>query len=373
MQEIDVLVRAAGATLLLTLASLLIRRAPRDSIVWLFLVFALGVCGFLARNTPEPDLALSGTAAVIAKFWSGNAAVFLWWFSLAVFDDDFRLDPIKLGVGGGWFITSILDRGILASGFAGMDLSWILVGMGVAMVGHIAYRLLQDRTGDLIEARRRARPLFAAVLAALLLVDLGVDLAFGLEWKPHWFTVTQNAAILLVAARTCFWLLSVDVRALAFQRTAADTVALVIEPVATSRPSETGTPDARLVRLNALMDAEQVYRDPDLTFEAFASLMGRPEAEVRRLVNRQLGHRHFRSFLNAYRVAEARRVLADPSSASRKMIAIAFDVGFASLASFNRAFKLAEGRSPSEYREMLAADKDLPAMPGSEEQLETGF
>jgi AraC-like DNA-binding protein len=111
------------------------------------------------------------------------------------------------------------------------------------------------------------------------------------------------------------------------------------------------------------MDSERIYRDPELTFAAFTARMGAPEPEVRRLVNQRLGHRHFRSFLNAYRIAEAREALADPARSRGKMAGLAFDVGFASLASFNRAFKLVEGRSPSEFRAeqlALAAAQDGP-------------
>lgn len=107
--------------------------------------------------------------------------------------------------------------------------------------------------------------------------------------------------------------------------------------------------------------------------------MGAPEAEVRRLVNQELGHRHFRSFLNAYRIADARRVLADPSKADQKMVAIAFDAGFASLASFNRAFKLVEGKPPTEFRaERLASheaacEKPIERCSAPEMRLKIGF
>jgi len=122
------------------------------------------------------------------------------------------------------------------------------------------------------------------------------------------------------------------------------------------------------------MEVERIYRDADLTFAQFATRMGGPEAEVRRLVNQQLGHRHFRSFLNAHRIAEARRILADPSRAGEKMVAIAFDVGFASLASFNRAFKLAEGRPPSEIRaELLSAGNTVSEARSSGSNPDLGF
>jgi AraC-like DNA-binding protein len=193
-------------------------------------------------------------------------------------------------------------------------------------------------------------------------VDLGVDVALGFAWKPQWFTIAQNAAILLVTVQTIRWLLRTDVGKLSFrpdepQAAGTETVQVPID----EPPAD--VPDARLLRrLNELMETEHLYRDPQLTFTAFVERMGAPEAEVRRLINRQLGHRHFRSFLNAYRVAEARQILADPARANQKMVAIAFDVGFASLASFNRAFKLVEGRPPSDAREQPGSDDASPSI-----------
>jgi len=109
--------------------------------------------------------------------------------------------------------------------------------------------------------------------------------------------------------------------------------------------------EARLTeRLRLLVEVEKVQLEPDLTFADFVRRMGAPDRTVRQLINHRLGHDHFRAFLNACRVAEARRLLADPGRAGDKLIAIALDSGFASLASFNRAFQAVEGRPPSAFR-----------------------
>ncbi len=97
------------------------------------------------------------------------------------------------------------------------------------------------------------------------------------------------------------------------------------------------------------MEMDRVFLDPDLTFAAFVARMGATERAVRTLINHDLGHDHFRTFLNHYRVAEARRRLADPNC-DDKLVAVAMDSGFASLASFNRAFRQIEGCAPSAYR-----------------------
>lgn len=95
-------------------------------------------------------------------------------------------------------------------------------------------------------------------------------------------------------------------------------------------------------RLRTLVEVERAHLDPESTFDVFVRRMGAPERAVRRLINHRLGYDHFRSFLNAYRMVEARRLLADPIRASDKLISIAMDSGFASLASFNRVFRATE-------------------------------
>jgi AraC-like DNA-binding protein len=339
--------RAGSATLWLALAVLLVRGAPRRAAAWPFLPLALGIAGFMARNTPDAALLLSGPAAVAASFLSGNAAVFLWWFALALFDDEFRLDAPKLAVGGLWVAVAALDRGLLGARFTDLGLSWVSVALGLGMVGHLGWRLLRDLEGDLVEGRRRARVATAAGLGLLLLFDLGIDIALGFDWKPRWFTMVQNGSALGLALVLGAWLLRVEGDA--FPRPAAAPPVLPLN----SAPAVDPAAGPLLARLHRLMEVERVYRDPDLTVSRFAALMGAPEPEVRRLVNQQLGHRHFRSFLNAWRVADVRASLADPARAGEKLVGIALDAGFASLASFNRAFKALEGRAPSEHRQAV--------------------
>ena len=367
------LIRAAGSTLLLMLSLLVVRSAPRQRTAWLLLLFALGLCGFLAGNTPDDSLKLSGLPASLARLLSGNAAIFLWWFALAMFDDEFRLGPLERNVGAVWFVLALLDRGMLPFGPSNLDLSWILISLASGIVVHLAYRLLRDWDGDLVETRRRSRTLLAGVLGILLLVDVGVDMALGAAWKPRIFTIAQNGAILVVAMLLAVWLLRANAGLLAFRAAATDAIPAVDRRIGLR---QTAGPGSQLLpRLHMLMEVERIYRDPDLTFAQFVARMGAAEAEVRRLVNQQLGHRHFRTFLNSYRIAEARSMLGDPARAGEKMVAIAFDVGFASLASFNRAFKLAEGKPPSEIRAAALSSGDISKTSGSDPdlRLKSGF
>ena len=98
------------------------------------------------------------------------------------------------------------------------------------------------------------------------------------------------------------------------------------------------------------MTAQRVYREPSLTIAALALRMGLPEHRLRKLINEGLGHRNFSSFLNAYRIADAKRALRDPALADTPVLTIAMDAGFQSLGPFNRAFKADTGLTPTEFR-----------------------
>ena len=116
-------------------------------------------------------------------------------------------------------------------------------------------------------------------------------------------------------------------------------------------PVEPDAVEASLVaRLTHLVEVERVHLDPGMTLELFVGRMGASERTVRHLINHRLGYDHFRTFLNVQRVEEARRRLRDPARDGEKMIAVAADSGFASLASFNRVFRDIERCTPGEYR-----------------------
>jgi AraC-like DNA-binding protein len=98
------------------------------------------------------------------------------------------------------------------------------------------------------------------------------------------------------------------------------------------------------------MTGDEVWRREGLTVGALAAEVGVPEHRLRVLINGRLGHRNFAAFINARRIEAARRQLADPAFADTPVSKIAYDLGFASLGPFNRAFKEATGQTPTEWR-----------------------
>src|SRR5688500_2233915 len=193
LDQLDVALRLAGVTTILSLAWLLVRQWRNIGMpALLFAPLAICLSGFLLGNTPDPGLRLSGTAGAIAHFASGWTVIFLWWFCLACFDRQFRPRSGVLAAGVGWFALAIADRVVAGPAPA---LSYILVGLGFGIVAHLTWRLFAEREGDLIQARHDARAMVATLLGGLLLVDLAINLLFGFDWRPLPFAMAQNVVI----------------------------------------------------------------------------------------------------------------------------------------------------------------------------------
>ena len=357
--QVDAAIRAGGVGTIVLLAWLLLRQRRQLGLpAALFSPLALCLAGFVIGNTPMSTLAPAGPVGAIAHTVSGFAVVFLWWFCLSCFDSRFGVKGGVLGVGLAWAAIAALDRGLLGETFADKGLSLLLVPLGFAIVGHMAWRLLSERQGDLLEQRHDARIMVAVLLGGMLFIDLAADALFGFAWRPLAFAMTQNAMILAFGLWLAGRLLAVRDGVLTFGIGAEARIA-----AGAARPSAC-RPDGGLHRrLSVLMDVEKLFLDPDLTFAAFAARMGAPERTVRMLINHELGYDHFRTFLNHYRVAEARRLLGDRDRTD-KLITVALDSGFASLASFNRAFRSIEGRTPSDYRRQSEPNGTLMANAG---------
>jgi AraC-like DNA-binding protein len=112
---------------------------------------------------------------------------------------------------------------------------------------------------------------------------------------------------------------------------------------------------ALLRRLEHLMSVERAYRREGLTIGSLSAELGVPEYRLRQLINEGLGHRNFNAFLNRYRIEEAKAALADAGQKEVPVLTIAMDAGFQSLGPFNRAFKAATDRTPTEFRRLALA------------------
>ena len=111
-----------------------------------------------------------------------------------------------------------------------------------------------------------------------------------------------------------------------------------------------------LEKLRGLMQTEQLYLNPELKMKEVAEKMGISSHHLSQILNDQAGQ-NYADFVNSYRIQAARQKLSNPQTAHEKIIAIAYDVGFNTKASFNAHFKKQTGMSPSAYKKQSLKEK----------------
>ena len=102
-------------------------------------------------------------------------------------------------------------------------------------------------------------------------------------------------------------------------------------------------------KLSEYMEREKPYLNPTLSLRDLATAMDTYSHYITQVLNTVFNQK-FYDFVNRYRVEEAERQLIDPLKANFTILAIAYDCGFNSKATFNRVFKEKNGITPTEYK-----------------------
>ncbi|WP_394692923.1 helix-turn-helix domain-containing protein [Hyphobacterium sp.] len=263
--------------------------------------------------------------------------VFLWWFTGALFKDRFpvlgwRLIPAAVLLGN--YVLWELIIGV--ESFAQL---LVHTAGSIAVFALVIWLPLQDRASDLIERRRAIRAAFAIAAGVLGVVIISFEFVNARTGLP---TLALTGTTLLFGAAF-----------LGLRRDLLAPRAVLPEKEARRRM---GPEDAHFLdKLKALMD-QGIYREEGLTVAKLAERVGVPEHRLRKIINQGLGYRNFSAFLNERRVAEAKIWLEDPEHGLTPVSGLAYDLGYASLGPFNRAFKEVTGQTPTEYRRAVLAD-----------------
>jgi AraC-like DNA-binding protein len=120
--------------------------------------------------------------------------------------------------------------------------------------------------------------------------------------------------------------------------------------------NETPIPDEDelfIYRLLECMKQEKPYLAPELTISVLSEQLQVSEEYLSGILNSKL-HRNFFDFVNQYRVDEFKTLCSNPENDKLTLIALAFDSGFNSKATFNRVFKNATGLTPSAYKQSVS-------------------
>ncbi len=122
------------------------------------------------------------------------------------------------------------------------------------------------------------------------------------------------------------------------------------EPPPQVAPPKPEVDESILNPLTELMDHQQHWRTEGLTIRRLAETMQVKEYKLRTTINKHLGFRNFNDYLHSYRVKAACQLLADPDKKDMTILEIAYDLGYNSLAPFNKAFKELTSQTPTEWR-----------------------
>lgn len=101
--------------------------------------------------------------------------------------------------------------------------------------------------------------------------------------------------------------------------------------------------------LEQVVVSEKRFMEPDLSLAKLSKLLGTSTQQLSKMVNEH-AKCNFNDYINAHRIRAAKKMLLQTENDKYTISAIAFDVGFNSLSSFNAAFKKFEGITPSAFR-----------------------
>ena len=119
---------------------------------------------------------------------------------------------------------------------------------------------------------------------------------------------------------------------------------------------EKGFPEAETYEkeLMELIEKKKIHLDTELNESKLAETMGIHSYILSKLLNDHIG-KSFSVFINEKRIAEAKRLLGDPSYDNLTIFAIAVDCGFKSESVFYVNFKKGTGYTPTQYKKMIRA------------------
>lgn len=306
-----------------------------------------GACLYLLVASDTIFTALGPVAPVLAALSSINAFAF-WLTTRFLFLDNrqlpswaWALPPLCIGLGS-------LRLWALSSGSDGLDLPAALgiEFLIVALVAHALYVAWRGRDADLIEARRRFRLWFVALLAPLFVTVIGVELTFTLS------AATLPPPGASMASGIAIWIIMLVISLMLLRLRQDSLMRRVAEPaLGKSANSHLTAVERRLLeRLRQEMEDKEAFREERLTIAALAKRLGSQEHTLRRLINGALGYRNFNAFLNGYRIKAAKASLTDPDRAGVPVLTLSYESGFGSIGPFNRAFREATGMTPTEFR-----------------------
>jgi len=297
--------------------------------------------------------------AVIGKIYLGSHILLgpaLWWYVLALTQTkasplsvlSVSFAPLILGLGvfewQGLMLDDLKFQSDFEPGLWTAKWLWVfakLAGVGFVVLGFITLSRATNLLDILRISQCRELRWLVCLLTGFLLLWL---------WGLIIITVaaTGNAAFADKVGQGYNYLFFVLINALIYFSVAYNSH---LPKNAEAGPQE----DQTLVTQNHLhqilqgIERHQLHLQPGISLGEYAEQVGLGENDMSTILNRELNQNFF-EFINAYRVEEAKRLLADPENRLLSVLDILLRSGFNSKSSFHRFFNRLVGTTPSEFR-----------------------
>jgi len=309
------------------------------------LAVSVNVClaAYLLLTAPIPDH-YYGMLRGILLFFTEVAPYLLWLLVLTLFKDNFQ--PMKIPL---WIKVLI-----------SLTLIWFLYffaymkGRGsfhqinhmieLSFIFHILFITIKEFPDDLVEARRNARLVTVVYTCIYLILILLLELGDAALRDSTMFSLL-NASLVLVSTSFFSWhyfkgRFTEQAKKMLTVEDQEDVIATPTIPLVFKNDNE---------RLGQIM-LEGFYQETQLSIKQLANKLKIPEHQLRELINKHLGFRNFSDFLSSYRIPAACAQLEDSTFIRKPILTIALELGYGSIATFNRTFKAHKGMTPKEYR-----------------------
>lgn len=172
-----------------------------------------------------------------------------------------------------------------------------------------------------------------------------IDLSWTQEW---WYYLLSGIAIIYVGVKGYFTRLN-ELQSVEFASYKVPPSKNEIKPKSKIVSHQL---EQRKETITAFFDQEKPYLNQELTLTGLAAMLSMSREELSDIINQGFDSR-FNDFINGYRIEETKKMISDGKHKSYSLLGLAYEAGFNSKATFNRAFKKAESQSPSEYLESL--------------------
>jgi len=215
----------------------------------------------------------------------------------------------------------------------------------MSLVLHVIYLSLSTRSEDLITERLRMRVPFAIIFAVAVITVITVEIGFN-NAVPSVISVFGSLVFFLLTLSATVFSLRLKPELVAITEATKPLI-----PVSTIPQSSAVAVEENpvIIAITQLMDEDRFYANYDVTLHVLAKKLNLPAHRLRPIINQQMGFKNFNQFINSFRIQEACTRLT--SERQLPILTIALDSGFKSLSVFNKAFKEAYGKTPSEIRQ----------------------